>query len=308
MAKETLVLTPYGLGGSGIMMFQFSYYDSKKRKQLSLLTNGTIYEGALAFGKDAASQRQEKKVFFDAKNTRYVLEYDPQDKSSMEHQEAKFILNHPNVENKSGKQSDNYSGKPIWSVELIQQKIEGSYNFMVKRLNVANQLLALNPLDWRECAFRFGINPTGKGPHEVASMLVDQVNGAVLKSDQTCDEFIKWKNDYNKDDPKYVAEKAILLSIIKRDNETYKIDGNPIGRTVDEVSAALSSDRTTLRQVISDIEKNDNDLASYIEMVEEFFPEKEDGQIHSIAEETTSSNPITSAMKKSGSKKTSVTV
>lgn len=312
MAKETLVLTPYGLSSSGVMLFQFSYYDAKRRKQVSLLTNGTIYEGALAFGKDSASQRQEKKTFFDAKNTRYTLEYDSDDKNSMEYQEAKFILNHPNVENKSGKQSENYSGKPIWSVELIQQSIENSYNFLVKRLDVTNQFLAMDPLDWRECSFRFGVNPTGMGPHEVASVLVDQKLGEIIKSEASCDEFIKWKKEFNKDDPKTAAEKAALLGIIKRDNETYKFDGNPIGRTIDEVSAALSADRTTLRQVIMDIESGDSDLANYIEKVEQLFPDKEEGSISTIAKPKEKSDPISDAMsnrqKVTSAKKATLTV
>ena len=76
MAKETLVLTPSGLTGSGLRMFQYSYYDSTKRKQINFLVNGTIYEGSLAIGRDPNQQREEKKAYFDANNLRYTLSYD----------------------------------------------------------------------------------------------------------------------------------------------------------------------------------------------------------------------------------------
>ena len=69
-----------------------------------------------------------------------------------------------------------------------------------------------------------------------------------------------------------MAEKATALGIIKRDNEVYKFDNIPMGRTIDEVAAALSVDRTTLRQVVKDIETGDSDLADYIEKLNRFFP------------------------------------
>ncbi len=276
MAKETLVLTPSGLTGSGLRMFQYSYYDSTKRKQINFLVNGTIYEGSLAIGRDPNQQREEKKAYFDANNLRYTLSYDTDEKTSTDYIEAQFILNHPNVFVSSGKQNPNYNGKTLWIVELQQQTIENSYNDMVKRLDVMNTFLSMSPYAWRECAFRFGVNPTKKGPHELAAELVSTKTGVIISTIENCEEFYKWKSTFHKDDPRTVAEKASALGIIKRDNETYKFDNNPIGRTIDEVTAALTADRTTLRQVIKDIDSSDYDLAEYIERVEMHFPGKFD--------------------------------
>jgi hypothetical protein len=272
MAKETLILTPYGVNGSGIRMFQYSYYDTAKRKQINFLVNGTIYEGSLANGKDPASHKEEKKVFFDAKILRYTLEYDTDDKSSSEYQEAKFILNHPNVQNASGNQNPNFTGKAMWIVELVHQKLEHTYSHMIQFLKAQNEFLAMSPMEWRECAFHFGLNPTNKGPHELAAELVGHKSGIIISSLEKCDDFFKWKSTYHSDDPKFVSEKATALGIIRKDNEVYKFDGIPMGRTIDEVSAALSVDRTTLRQVVKDIETSDSDLAEYIEKLNRYFP------------------------------------
>jgi hypothetical protein len=276
MAKETLVLMPSGLSGSGLRMFQYSYYDSAKRKQVNFLVNGTVYEGSLAIGRDPNQQREEKKISFDATNLKYSISYDTDEKTSADYIEAQFIINHPNVFSSSGKQNANYSGKTLWIAELQQQSIENSYNDMLKRLDVMNTFLKMSPYSWRECAFRFGVNPTKKGPHEIAAELVNTKNGVILQTIENCEEFFKWKSTFHKDDPKSVAEKASALGIIKRDNETYKFDNNPIGRTIDEVTAALTADRTTLRQVIKDIDSNDYDLADYIERVELHFPKEYD--------------------------------
>lgn len=272
MARETLVLTPYGVNGSGIRMFQYSYYDTQKRKQINFLVNGTIYEGSLANGKDPASHREEKKVFFDAKMLRYVLEYDTDEKSSSEYQEAKFILNHPNVQNVSGEQNPNYAGKTMWLAELVQQKLEHGYTHMIEFLKAQNEFLAMPPMEWRECAFHFGLNPTKKGPHELATELVGHKSGIIISSIEKCEDFFKWKSTYHSDDPKFVSEKATALGIIRKDNEVYKFDNIPMGRTIDEVAAALSVDRTTLRQVVKDIETSDSDLAEYIEKLNRHFP------------------------------------
>lgn len=272
MAKETLILTPYGVNGSGIRLFQYAYYDTQKRKQVNFLVNGTIYEGSLANGKDPAAHKEEKKIFFDAKMLRYVLNYDTDDKSSQEYQEAKFILNHPNVQRVYGDQNHNFTGKVMWLVELVQQKLENTYSDMILYLEVQNEFLKMSPIEWRECAFHFGLNPTGKGPHEVAAELVGQKTGLILKSTENAADFKKWKASHHSDDPKFVSEKATALGIIRKDNEVYKFDGIPMGRTIDEVAAALTVDRTTLRQVIKDIESSDSDLADYIEKLNLYFP------------------------------------
>ena len=272
MAKETLILTPYGVNGSGIRLFQYSYYDTAKRKQVNFLVNGTIYEGSLANGKDPASHKEEKKIFFDAKMLKYVIEYDTDEKSSSEYQEAKFILNHPNVQNVSGQQNSNYAGKTMWLAELVQQKLEHTYTHMVEFVKAQNAFLDMSPIEWRECAFHFGINPTKRGPHELANELIGHKAGIIISNIDNCEDFFKWKANYNSDDPKFVSEKATSLGIIRKDNEVYKFDGIPLGRTIDEVAAALSVDRTTLRQVIKDIETSDTDLAQYIEALNRLFP------------------------------------
>jgi len=307
MARETLILTPYGINGSGIRLFQYSYYDTQKRKQLNFLVNGTIYEGSLANGKDPAAHREEKKIYFDAKMLRYVLDYDTDDKSSQEYQEAKFILGHPNVQKVYGEQNHNYTGKVMWLAELVQQKLENTYSDMVLFLGVQNEFLAMSPIEWRECAFHFGINPTGKGPHEVAAELVGQKTGLILRSTADADDFMKWKASHHSDDPKFVSEKATALGIIRKDNEVYKFDGIPMGRTIDEVAAALTVDRTTLRQIVKDIESSDSDLADYIDKLNLYFPDWEnkgkEGPMELSSADKPEVNKIAAAKAAQGSKK-----
>jgi hypothetical protein len=160
----------------------------------------------------------------------------------------------------------------MWLAELVQQKLEHGYTHMVEFLKAQNEFLAMPPMEWRECAFHFGLNPTKKGPHELATELVGHKSGIIISSIEKCEDFFKWKSTYHSDDPKFVSEKATALGIIRKDNEVYKFDGIPMGRTIDEVAAALSVDRTTLRQVVKDIESNDSDLAEYIEKLNRHFP------------------------------------
>jgi hypothetical protein len=80
-----------------------------------------------------------------------------------------------------------------------------------------------------------------------------------------------------------------------------------MGRTIDEVAAALTVDRTTLRQIVKDIESSDSDLSDYIDKLNLYFPDWEnkakEGPLELSSADKPEVNKIAAAKAAQGSKK-----
>lgn len=282
MAKETLILTPKGLSNSGVQPFLYSYYDYKKKEQVSLLTNGKVHIGPLSSNKDPNKNYEEKRVTFDALTTQYKLEYDNENTRDENFVEANFILRHPNLMVKGGEPSDNFkSDKPIlWEVTLLTESVKSKYSHMNAVMEAYKLFNETDPKRWRELAFEFQLDPIGKGPTELASLLFDFQAGAVVVSKDSIDRFNKFMTEEDANDVKSIANKAIGLKFIVNDDGMFSYKKMALGRSISEVVSALRSDRTTISQLRVDLEGGDTDILEYEARIKEEFPNayNEDGE------------------------------
>lgn len=268
MALEKLILYPEQISGSGITSFTYMYVDPHRSKQVNFLITGEEYEGSLFGG--GGIPKQEKRINFSATNTRYILEYDPKDERSPLFAEAKFILSHPNVFNKSTReQHKNYSGNAMFIVELEKQGMQEDFELTLKRTSAIMRFISLDPEQWRDVAFRFSLNPVGMTPFEVANILCSHQTSPILKSPDVIDEFLAWSRDIVSDSPRLLTEKAIALNVISKSGGVYKLDSMPVGATVDEVSNHLTQDGNSLMHVKVLVSQQDKDLHRYKESLKE---------------------------------------
>jgi len=277
MTKEILILRPFNLTSTRRTVFSFSYLDKKTKKQFSLLSDGTLYEGALV----ARDQRplDEKKVFFDADNYEYRVEFDSEDVDkildgsydrrtfsalSPESKEALAILRHPDVFHTTGRQSYNHNAaSKKWIVELRKEKLNNDFKCSLTKLLAINRFFQEEPLIWRELAFYFGVNPVGKDPDELANIMAAPDKGAIVTTQESAEEFLEFIQTFDSAIPRVVIQKALALGVIVKDREQYFYLDSPLGKTVAEMIEFISKDKTINMMIIKSTEDYDEDIVRY---------------------------------------------
>jgi len=283
MRTETLILRPFNLTSSRRTLFSFAYFDSYTKKQISLLTDGVLYQGPLA----ARDMRplDEKKIFFDSDVFECKIDFDSSmmdklmqkdysfeemKKLNANEREALIILRHPDVYNATGEQSHNHkAGDKRWVVELAHKKVSDDYKSVIIRMLAMNRFFKEDPIQWREIAFVFGVNPAGKNADELATLLASPDRGILLSSKEKAQEFIEFVKDFDTSSPRVVVQKALALGVIYKERESYSYYETSLGRTVDDVVGFVSRDKTINMQLIKSIEEYDVDLVRYAATCEE---------------------------------------
>lgn len=257
--------------------FSFSFPDKRTRKQFSLLSDGSFYEGALV----ARDQRplDEKKIFFDKDNFEYHLEFEfdevdkildgTLDRKMMyglapEVREAIAIMRHPDVYNTTGDQSYNHNiASKKWVIELRKERLNSDFKTILLKMQAINRFFQEEPLIWREMAFFFGVNPIGKDPDELASIMASPEKGVIVTSRESAEEFMAFIQSFDSTTPRVVCQKALALGVIFKDREHYMFLDTPLGRTIAEAMEFISKDKTVNMMVIKATEDYDSDIVRY---------------------------------------------
>jgi hypothetical protein len=258
-------------------VFSFSFLDKRTRKQFSLLSDGSFYEGALV----ARDQRplDEKKIFFDKDNFEYHLEFEfdeiqkildgSLDRKMMyglspEIREAIAIMRHPDVFNTTGEQSYNHNtSSKKWIIELRKERLNGDFKTVLLKMQAINRFFQEDPMVWREMAFFFGVNPIGKEPDELASIMASPEKGAIVATRESAEEFMEFIQSFDSTTPRVVCQKALALGVIFKDREQYMFLDTPLGRTIAEAMEFISKDKTVNMMIIKATEDYDSDIVRY---------------------------------------------
>jgi len=221
----------------------------------------------------------EKKIFFDGDVFEYKVEFNAENYELLmsknlsfdqmkgltaNDKEAMMILRHPDVYNSTGEQSHNYSSSAKrWIVELSHKKVSQEYMGVVTKMLAMNRFFQEDPVQWREIAFVFGVNPVGKNADELASMLAAPDRGILISTVEKAVDFIEFIKDFETSSPRVVVQKALALGVIYKERESYSYYDTPLGRTIDDVIAYVGRDKTVNMQVLRSIEEYDVDLERY---------------------------------------------
>lgn len=258
-------------------VFSFSFLDKRTRKQFSLLADGSFYEGALV----ARDQRplDEKKIFFDKDNFEYHLDFEfdevekildgSLDRKMMyglppEVREAIAIMRHPDVYNTTGDQSYNHNhSSKKWIIELRKERLNSDFKTILIKMKAINRFFQEDPMIWREMAFYFGVNPIGKDPDELASIMAAPDKGAIVATRESAEEFMEFIQSFDAATPRVVCQKALALGVIFKDREQYMYLDSPLGKTIAEVMEFISKDKTVNMMIIKATEDYDSDIVRY---------------------------------------------
>lgn len=277
MAKETLILRPFNMTSTRRSAFSFSYLDRRTKKQFSLLSDGAFYEGPLV----ARDQRplDEKKIFFDKDNFEYHLDFDSDeidkildgslDRKLMygyapEVREAIAIMRHPDVFNTTGPQSYNHNpASKKWVIELRKERLNNDFKSILVKMKAINRFFNEEPTIWRELAFFFGVNPIGKDPDELATIMASPDKGAIVASTESALEFLDFIQSFDSTIPRVICQKALALGVIYKDRDQYMFLDTVLGRTLAEVIEFMSKDKTVNMLIIKATEDYDHDIVRY---------------------------------------------
>lgn len=263
MATEILTIVADDITNSGSLQLQWSYTDIPSGETRSILFDGSYHVGPLV--NESRVSKRERIRDFDAKNPSYELEFDPDRAEDPKTKEANLLLNHPHIFVVGRDPHANFARRR-YTATLKNASINSGFSEVVNVARIFKLFFSMNPLEWRDLAYSYQVNPKGLSPKEVANVLINASNGLILKNTSVFDSYLH-RDDASK--VQILVSKAIALGVVRKENERFMSSGRSLGLTPESAVSFVLSDYGFRASLEESVAKNDPDLIRYKQEVSE---------------------------------------